>query len=68
MPAEHEWTPEALEQAFMAALGKGDVKGVESALTVMCSIEPRRAIQLWDELRDALAVARFIRGERADAG
>lgn len=59
------WTrdPDVLERIFHGALAKGDVKGVEAALTLMSGCDPQRMVRLADGLRDALAVARFLRGE-----
>ncbi len=63
--------PDVLERIFHAALKAGDVKGVESALTLLATADPRRARRLYDGLESALeivgaldpsSVARALRG------
>lgn len=58
---ERQWTGEVLEQVFHAALGKGDIRGVEAALTVMAGVDPRRAQRLYDDLKTAHAIAVFVK-------
>lgn len=59
---EPQWTGESLEQVFHAALGAGDIKGVEAALTVMAGVDPRRAQQLFDDLKFAVRFADMVNG------
>jgi hypothetical protein len=49
--------PDVLEQIFHTALGKGDIRGVEAALTVMATVDPQRAQRLFDDTKAALALA-----------
>lgn len=53
------WTGESLERVMHAALEQGDVKGVHAALSVMATVDPRRAERLLSTLRSALAIARI---------
>lgn len=55
-----DWTrdPDALERVFLAALSKGDAKGVEAALTLMAPCDPDRAQRLYDELTAAVHIAK----------
>lgn len=71
------FTADDLERMFRAALGAGDVRGVEAALTVLAGQDPRRAQGLFDETRAALevvqnpastgAVISYLHYERANA-
>lgn len=45
------------ESIFHAALARGDIKGVEAALTVMAPQDPRRAELLFNTLKLGLALA-----------
>lgn len=56
----HEFTGKQLEEIFHAALGAGDIKGVEAALTVMVRVDAPRAIRLWDLLKRAKVIAEFL--------
>jgi hypothetical protein len=64
MTADTAWTrdPDTLEKIFHAALSQGDTRGVEAALTLMAVCDPHRTRKIINELRDALAVARFLHG------
>lgn len=62
--AEPEFTGEQLEEIFHEALKAGDVKGVEAALTVMCGVDPERAIRLYNTLKEAIIIAEFLRGKQ----
>jgi hypothetical protein len=57
-----EWArdPDKLEELLHACLERGDIKGVGHVLTLMSHVDPRRMLRLVDELKDALAVARFL--------
>lgn len=55
---EPQWTPDRLEAAFHAALSDGDGKGVDAALRVMATVDPKRAQQLFDMTKAALTIAR----------
>lgn len=48
---------------FHGALSAGDAQGVEAALTVMTSVDPRRAVRLFDDMKTALAFVSMLRGE-----
>lgn len=61
-----EFTGEQLEEYFHAALKAGDIKGVEAALTVMCAVDPHRAIRLHKATKDALTIANFLNGRTTD--
>ena len=50
-------TADALECVFHKALSEGDARGVEAALTLMASKDPRRAQRLYDDLKLALRLA-----------
>lgn len=51
------FTPDQCEEIYHAALGAGDIRGVEAALTVMAVQDPHRAQRLMDLTRMALIVA-----------
>jgi hypothetical protein len=53
-------TADTLEEIFHAALGKGDAKGVEAALTLMAIKDPHRAQRLLDGLREAVEVRQAL--------
>ena len=63
--ADDTWVrdPDTLERILYTALGRGDIKVVEAVLVAMVGCDMRRAVRLADELRDALAVARFLHGQ-----
>ncbi len=48
--------PDVLERIFHAALKAGDAKGVESALTLLATVDPQRARRLYDGLEEALEI------------
>lgn len=52
-----EFTADDLEQIFYAAVGAGDTRAVEAALIALCSLDPRRAVRLHDDLKFAV---RFV--------
>lgn len=58
----HEFTADRLEEIFHAALAAGDTKGVDAALRVMVTVDPRRASDLYDSLVLAIQLARSERG------
>lgn len=49
-----------LEQIFHAAVKAGDARAVEAALTVLCGLDPQRAVRLHDDLKFALRVAEVL--------
>jgi hypothetical protein len=57
-----EWadgfTPDVLEQIIMSAIGAADFKAVELALTVLAGRDPGRAVELYDSMQVAIALAR----------
>jgi hypothetical protein len=55
-------TPEQIEAAFHLALKAGDVKAVDGFLRMLAVVDPRRAQELLDQLRLALALR--VAGER----
>jgi hypothetical protein len=55
------FTPDQLEEIFHAALGAGDIRGVECALTVLAVRDPHRAQRLMDLTRMVLIVAEVAR-------
>lgn len=59
---DREWaaalTADDCETIFHAALGKGDVKGVDYALRLLTTKDPRRAQRLFDATRTALDIAK----------
>lgn len=59
--SEINFTGDQLEEIFHAALSEGDAKGVEAALTVMCGVDPHRAVKLYNDLKEALIITRFLR-------
>lgn len=56
------WTADQVEAMFHAALGAGDIEGVDAALRVLLTLDTRRAIQLYDELCDAMVIVNWLRG------
>lgn len=56
-------TPDQLEEIFHNALGSGDAKGVEAALMLLVTKDPRRAEKLFELTRTALTIVRAGRGE-----
>ena len=52
------YTADELETLFHECLKRGDAKGVEAALTLMASTDPRRAQRLYDALETAVGIAR----------
>ena len=59
-----DWTADELETFFRIALKTGDAKGVEAALTLMCSVDARRAVELYDDLKTGIAIVSMLRVER----
>ena len=53
-----QFTADQLEAVFHAALKAGDVRGVGDALKVMVTVDPERAVMLYDHLRTALTIAK----------
>jgi hypothetical protein len=49
-----------LETALHNALSAGDIEAVEVFLRALLSVDPRRAIKVYDELKDALTVVRVL--------
>ena len=54
-------TADDCERIFHAALGVGDIQGVEAALRLMAAKDPHRAQRLMDLTRMALIVAESAR-------
>lgn len=54
-------TADQLEDVFHAALKDGDIEGVEAAIRVMVTVDPKRAVALYDDLQTALAIAKVVR-------
>lgn len=50
------FTPDECEQIFHAALGAGDIRGVEAALTLLAVQDPHRAQHLVDLTKMALMI------------
>ena len=48
------FTADQLEAIFLRAVGAGDTKGVDAALRLMTTVDPRRAARLYDNLKFAL--------------
>lgn len=50
--------PETLEKMFHASVSQGDARGVDASLRLLAACAPRRAVELYDSLELALAVAK----------
>lgn len=55
-----EFTGDQLEQIFHTALQTGDTHGVEAALTVMATVDPHRAVRLYEDTKTALAICKML--------
>lgn len=55
------FTADQLEEIFHEAIRRGDTRGVEDSLRVMVTVDPQRAVALYDSLKTAVAVAQVIR-------
>jgi hypothetical protein len=60
MPRDDLPSADALEAVFHAALGEGDVEGVDATLRLLVVQAPRRAVELYDALRFALGVTDLV--------
>jgi predicted short-subunit dehydrogenase-like oxidoreductase (DUF2520 family) len=49
-----------LETALHNALSAGDIEAVEVFLRALLRVDPRRAIKVYDELKDPLTVVRVL--------
>jgi hypothetical protein len=54
-------TSAQLVAVFHAAVRAGDADGVDAALRVMVVVDPRKAVELYDALKTAVAVAPYIK-------
>lgn len=50
-------TGEQLQAVIVAALDQGDIKAVDSALTVMAVVDPHRCERVMETMRLGLAIA-----------
>jgi hypothetical protein len=50
-------TGEQLQDVLAAALHQGDMRGVDAALTVMATVDPRRCERVMETMRLGLALA-----------
>ncbi len=55
---------DVLEQIFHKALSAGDIEGVGHVLRLMVAQDPRRAVELYEELKTGLAVAKMLGVDR----
>jgi len=54
-------TSAQLVEVFHAALTAGDADGIEAVLRVLVVVDPRKAVELYDALKTAVAAAPYIK-------